>query len=182
MQSEHLLVDVLDEQGQSCWEGKIGQVVVTDSHNFAMPLIRYALRDWAEVGPSCSCGRGPRPPRAAVGRTRNMAVSPEGKPFLPVLETQRILEVLPHLRQYQFEQTAIDAITVTLVCAPAPTVEQLLRLQTGARTGAGSCLSMGMAVPGNPRHSAWRRWKFEEFVSLIAEPGWAPRPSRCLNQ
>ena len=57
VQSEHVLLEVLDEQGQPCREGEIGQVVVTDLHNFAMPLIRYALRDWAEVGAPCSCGR-----------------------------------------------------------------------------------------------------------------------------
>jgi phenylacetate-CoA ligase len=181
VQSEHLLVDVLDEQGQPCREGKIGQVVVTDLHNFAMPLIRYALRDWAEVGPSCSCGRGLPTLRRVVGRTRNMAVSPEGKLFWPVLETQRMLEVLPHLRQYQFEQTAIDAITVTLVCAPAPTVEQLLRLQTVLEQALGHAYRWRWRFQENPIPLGVGG-KFEEFVSLIAEPGWAPRPSRCLNQ
>ena len=162
VQSEHLLVEVLDEQGQPCREGEIGQVVVTDLHNFAMPLIRYALRDWAEVGPPCSCGRGLTTLRRVVGRTRNMAVSPAGKHFWPVLETQRMLEVLPHLRQYQFEQTAIDAITVTLACTPAPTVEKLLRLQTVLEQALGhayrSCLSMDMAIPGNT-HSVWCQWE-----------------------
>lgn len=130
VQSEHVQVEVLDEQGQPCREGEIGQVVVTDLHNFAMPLIRYALRDWAEVGPACSCGRGLPTLRRVVGRTRNMAMSPDGKPFWPVLETRRLLEAIPHLRQYQFEQTAINAITARLVCAAAPSPEELQRLQT----------------------------------------------------
>ena len=119
--------------------------------------------------------------RRVVGQTRNMAVSPEGKLFWPVLETQRMLEVLPHLRQYQFEQTAIDAITVTLVCAPAPTVEQLLRLQTVLEQALGHAYRWGWRFQETPIPLGVGG-KFEEFVSLIAEPGWAPRPSRCLNQ
>ena len=181
VQSEHLLVDVLDEQGQPCREGKIGQVVVTDLHNFAMPLIRYALRDWAEVGPSCSCGRGLPTLRRVVGRTRNMAVSPEGKLFWPVLETQRMLEVLPHLRQSQFVQTAIYTIKNTMMCESAPIVEQLLRLQTVLEQALGHAYRWRWRFQENPIPLGVGG-KFEEFVSLIAEPGWAPRPSRCLNQ
>ena len=97
MQSEHLRVEVLDEQGQPCREGENGQVVITDLHNFAMPLIRYALHDWAEVGPTCPCGRGLPTLRRVVGRIRNMAISPEGKSYRPVLETRRMLEAIPQL-------------------------------------------------------------------------------------
>lgn len=175
VQSEHLLVEVLDEQGQPCREGEIGQVVVTDLHNFAMPLIRYALRDWAEVGPPCSCGRGLTTLRRVVGRTRNMAVSPAGKHFWPVLETQRMLEVLPHLRQYQFEQTAIDAITVTLACTPAPTVEKLLRLQTVLEQALGHAYRWTWQLQETPIPSG-ASGKFEEFVSRIAEPGVGASP------
>lgn len=78
VQSEHLLVEVLNEQWQPCREGEIGQVVVTDLHNFAMPLIRYALSDWAEVGPTCPCGRGLPTLSRVMGRTRNMALTPLG--------------------------------------------------------------------------------------------------------
>ncbi len=170
VQSEHVLLEVLDEQGHPCREGEIGQVVVTDLHNFAMPLIRYALRDWAEVGPRCPCGRGLPTLRRVVGRTRNMAVSPQGKAFWPVLETRRMLEAIPHLRQYQFEQTAIDAITVTLVCTPAPTVEQLLRLQTVLEQALGHAYRWTWRFQEIPIPSG-ASGKFEEFVSLIAEPG-----------
>lgn len=168
VQSEHLLVEVLNEQGQHCREGEVGQVVVTDLHNFAMPLIRYALCDWAEVGPSCPCGRGLPTLRRVLGRTRNMAMSPGGRPFWPVLEARRLLEVIPHLRQYQFVQTTVDAISVTLVCTPAPTAEQLLGLQTVLEQALGHAYRWTwqfQEVPISPTASG----KFEEFVSLIAQ-------------
>lgn len=170
VQSEHLLVEVLDDQGQPCREGEIGQVVVTDLHNFAMPLIRYALRDWAEVGPPCSCGRGLPTLRRVVGRTRNMATSPKGKPFRPVLETKRMLQAMPQLRQYQFEQTAVDAITVRLVCVPAPSTEQLQRLQTTLEQMLGHAYRWTWQVGDTPLPLS-ASGKFEEFISSIPEPG-----------
>jgi phenylacetate-CoA ligase len=145
-------------------------VVVTDLHNFAMPLIRYALRDWAEVGPSCSCGRGLPTLRRVVGRTRNMATSPEGKPFWPVLETQRMLEAMPQLRQYQFEQTAVDAITARLVCVPAPSTDQVQRLHAALEQMLGHAYRWTWQVGDTPLPLS-ASGKFEEFISSILEPG-----------
>lgn len=170
VQSEHLLVEVLNDVGQPCREGEIGQVVVTDLHNFAMPLIRYALRDWAEVGPPCSCGRGLPTLRRVVGRTRNMATSPGGKPFWPVLETKRMLEALPNLRQYQFEQTAVDAITARLVCVPAPSQEQLRQFQAALEQMLGHAYRWTWQVGDTPLPLS-ASGKFEEFISSIQTAG-----------
>lgn len=169
-QSEHVLIEVLDEQGQPCREGEIGQVVVTDLHNFAMPLIRYALRDWAEVGPPCSCGRGLPTLRRVVGRTRNMATSPDGNHFRPVLETQRMLEAMPQLRQYQFEQTAVDAITARLVCVPAPSPEQLQKLQATLQKMLGHAYRWTWQIGDTPLPLS-AGGKFEEFISSIQDTG-----------
>jgi len=166
LQSEHLLVEMLNERGQPCQEGEIGQVVVTDLHNFAMPLIRYALRDWAEVGPSCPCGRGLPTLRRVVGRTRNMAVSPQGRLFWPELATRRMLDTMPQLRQYQFEQTAIDAITARLVCAPAPSPKQLQQLQAALEQMLGHAYRWTWQVSDAPLPLSVGG-KFEEFISSI---------------
>ena len=58
VQSENVLVEILRDDGAPCAAGEIGRVVVTTLHNFAMPLIRYELRDYAEAGGPCPCGRG----------------------------------------------------------------------------------------------------------------------------
>lgn len=167
-QSDHLLVEVLDAQGQPCREGEIGQVVVTDLHNFAMPLIRYALRDWAEVGPVCPCGRGLPTLCAVKGRTRNMALSPDGKPFWPVLESRRFVDAIPNLRQYQFVQTACDAITATLVCQPAPDDNQLKALQAALEQALGHVYRWTWQIQGTELPLT-ASGKFEEFVSPLGE-------------
>jgi len=82
--SENLRVEVLNSEGMPCTPGETGRVVVTTLHNFAMPLIRYAIGDFAEVGAACECRRGlPRLTRI-MGRQRNLIRTPDGRRFWPV--------------------------------------------------------------------------------------------------
>ncbi|MGH7125970.1 MAG: phenylacetate--CoA ligase family protein, partial [Stellaceae bacterium] len=53
VQMEAALVEILDAKGNPCAPGEVGEVVVTPLHNYATPLIRYALGDYAEVGAPC---------------------------------------------------------------------------------------------------------------------------------
>jgi phenylacetate-CoA ligase len=170
LQSENLLVEVLDEQGKPCREGVVGQVVVTDLHNFAMPLIRYALRDWAEVGPVCACGRGLPTLRRVMGRTRNMAFSPDGKQFWPVIGLNRFRQVIPGLRQYQVAQTAYDAMTMRLVSQLVPSAQQLQTLQAVLDEALGYSYRWTWQIQESelPLTSSG---KFEEFICEISDSG-----------
>lgn len=168
LQSENLLVEVLNARGDACQEGEVGQVVVTDLHNFAMPLIRYALRDWAESGPTCPCGRGLPTLRSVKGRNRNMAFSPGGQQFWPVLGLHRFRQVIPDLRQYQLLQTAHDAITVNLVCRPSPSLQQLQRLQGLLEEAMGYAYRWTWKIQ-ETELPLTASGKFEEFISLVAE-------------
>ena len=44
------VVEVLRADGSACAPGETGRVVVTNLHNFAMPMIRYELGDQAAFG------------------------------------------------------------------------------------------------------------------------------------
>jgi hypothetical protein len=81
-----------------------------------------------------------------------------------------MLEAIPHLRQYQFEQTAVDAITVRLVCVPAPSTDQLQRLQTTLEQMLGHAYRWTWQV-GDASLPLSASGKFEEFISSILEPG-----------
>jgi len=61
--------------------GQVGRVVVTDLHNFATPLIRYDLGDYAEMADTCPCGRGLPALKRIMGRRRNMVRLPDGRSF-----------------------------------------------------------------------------------------------------
>ena len=46
-------------------------MAITSLHNRVMPLIRYEVGDFAEVGPPCPCGRGLPVIARIMGRVRN---------------------------------------------------------------------------------------------------------------
>jgi len=92
-------------------------VVLTTLHNFVMPLIRYRLRDFAEVGPPCACGRGLPVLKRVVGRQRNMLTLPDGRRHWPSFPVSSWNRATPAVRQFQIVQHDLNRIEVRLVCA-----------------------------------------------------------------
>lgn len=117
VQSEGALVEIVDEEGRQCGPGQIGRVVVTTMHNFAMPLLRYELGDYVEVGEPCTCGRGLPVLKRILGRKRNMFTLPDGRQRWPAFEldpTRAFVASLP-VRQYQVIQRNPEQIEILVV-------------------------------------------------------------------
>jgi len=115
IQAEGALVEVLDEDGAPCGPGEIGQVVVTPLHNFAMPLLRYAIGDDAEVaGGPCACGRTLPTLARIVGRTRDRLRLPDGDWRFAHNPSEAFASVKA-IRRYQIAQTARDRLDVRLL-------------------------------------------------------------------
>src|SRR5262249_57510260 len=119
VQSENLLLEVLDERGRPCGPGETGRVVVTTLHNFAMPLIRYAIGDYATVGPPCPCGRGLPVLTRIMGRARNMLTLPDGKQIWPYFAGENLSGLAP-TRQYQLVQTSRTPLPLHTAAHPSP--------------------------------------------------------------
>lgn len=114
IQSEGMLVEVLGEDNRPCQPGETGRVVVTDLHNFAMPLIRYDLQDYATVGEPCPCGRGLPVLTRINGRARNLVQLPDGRSYWPLIGFHKWMDIAP-IEQIQIKQKSLENITVTLV-------------------------------------------------------------------
>ncbi|HEX8770842.1 MAG TPA: AMP-binding protein [Acidimicrobiales bacterium] len=168
VQSEAVYVEVLDDDGRRCQTGEVGRVVVSALHNFAMPLLRYELGDYAEVGGPCPCGRGLPVLTRVLGRQRNMLLSPDGTKTWPTFPAQSWARIGP-IRQLQLAQLSLDHIEARIV-GPRPLTDDEMAEFTAVmhlrfahpfrvsfdyrdqidRTGAG---------------------KFEDFVSLVGGGG-----------
>ena len=111
--AEGVKLEILDDADQPCPPGQIGRVVVTPLHNFAMPLLRYELGDYAEFGPPCPCGRGLPTLRAIRGRLRHGLHMPDGTRRAPYFGISFFR--IAAIRQYQAAQTAPDTIELRLV-------------------------------------------------------------------
>jgi len=168
VQSESVLVEVLDDEGRACPPGDVGRVVVTDLHNFATPLIRYDIGDFAEVGGPCPCGRGLPMLTRIVGRVRNLLETADGKRYYPFLGQSQFLDIAP-IVQHQFVQTAFDLVEARIVMREAPSKEQVeaLRAHVERRMPPGVRVKV-IRVDSIPRGAGG---KYEDFVSEVAVPG-----------
>lgn len=166
VQSENLLVEILDSEGAPCAPGAVGRVVVTTLHGFAMPLLRYELRDYAEVAHPCPCGRGLPTLRRIQGRVRNMAVTPAGEVRWPLVGYAEYREVAP-VRQYQIAQLARDQIEFRLVTERPLTAREEASLAAILRKNLGDFPRIAFRYFRDLPLGA--NGKFEEFVSLVSE-------------
>ena len=135
-----MLVEVLNEQGIPCRPGKIGRLVITDLHNFAAPLVRYAMGDYAEAGGACSCGRGLPVVKRVLGRARNVLMRPGGGHMWPIISKTMI--GIPGLRQAQLVQRRLDEVTVRMVVAAPLTAAE----EEGTRQAFDDALNNVFAV------------------------------------
>ena len=166
-QSEGVLVEVLNDAGAPCATGEVGRVVVTALHNFATPLIRYDVGDFAEAGAPCACGRGLPVLRRIVGRVRNLLVTSSGKRYWPSFGMRK-LTAIPKILQYQFVQKQIDLLEAHVVAsAPLTPAEE----ETLTRHVL-SCVPPGFRIRIEYRDAIARGagGKYEEFVSEVAAP------------
>lgn len=169
VQSENVLLEVLDDAGRPCAPGEVGRVVVTPLHNFAMPLVRYDIGDYAEAGEPCDCGRGLPVLRRILGRVRNMLTTADGRRYWPVFGTRALMDAAP-LAQYQFVQKTHDLVEVRVVANPPLTAAQeavfcarvLSMLPPGMSLRVVHCESIARGASG----------KYEEFLSELSA---APR-------
>jgi len=132
IQSEGVLLEILDDDGNPCRPGETGRVIVSVLHNFATPLLRYAVGDHAEVGEPCDCGRGLSVIKRILGRTRNMATLPDGSKIWPSLRMGGFEKIIP-ISQFQLVQRSLEHIEVRLVTDVEVTPDQELALEGHVR-------------------------------------------------
>ncbi len=114
LQSERVLVEILDDDNRPCAPGEEGRVVATGLINFATPLIRYELGDRAIAGGPCPSGIGLGVIERIVGRERLPIILPSGDRVFPVLDAEPLL-LKGGVRQYQLIQTSAEEIDIKLV-------------------------------------------------------------------
>lgn len=167
VQSESLLVEILNDADAPCGPGEAGRVVLTDLHNYAMPLIRYELGDYAVAGAPCPCGRGLPVIERVLGRQRNMLTLPSGDVLWPNLPPKP-LTAIASLRQFQIVQTSLDEIEVKVVAAGALSAEEEERFRAYLVENFRHPFAIRFIhVDEIPRSPSG---KFEGFISLVGRP------------
>lgn len=114
--SDRVLVEIVDERGEPCAPGSQGKILVTDLDNYGMPLIRYDIGDSASwAAPGSGLGRLPYPILENVeGRSLDIVSSPSGArvggTFWTILLRQR-----PGFANFQVIQEKPDGVQIRYV-------------------------------------------------------------------
>ncbi len=109
IQSETCLVELLNPDMRPCKPGELGEIVVTALYNFAMPLLRYATGDFAELAypgetdGRCACGRTLPALKRVFGRARNFFHAPDTTLQQPDVDSRILFEQL-RTRSWQLRQ------------------------------------------------------------------------------
>ncbi|MDP1708742.1 MAG: phenylacetate--CoA ligase family protein [Gammaproteobacteria bacterium] len=173
IQSETVLVEILNAEDKPCQPGEIGRVVLTALHNSAMPLIRYEIMDYAEAGARCPCGRGLPVITRILGRQRNLITLPDGRQHCPDTGYKTWFGLAP-IQQFQIIQHSLQQIEVKLVMPRPLTQDEQDKMTAILHTSLGHPFDIMFSYHDDiPRSTGG---KFEEFMSKVSLPHGAAHP------
>jgi phenylacetate-CoA ligase len=146
-------------------EGEEGEVVGTDLHSYAMPMIRYRLGDIATKGRSpCPCGQPFSTIRSIRGRTIDCFTLPDGRVMHPY---ELGMTSYPWIGEFKVTQERLDRIVMRIVPRSGQDAQEiaLLKRSVATRVGPGVDVEVEMvtAIPVEPSG------KFSPFRSLLRE-------------
>jgi phenylacetate-CoA ligase len=160
------VVEILRDDGSPAAPGEIGRVIVTPLYGYAMPLIRYELGDFAEVGsvdPNCE-RRLPRL-RRIMGRYRNLFRFRDGTRVWPVATLFRLPDFMA-LKQFQVLQTDFDQIEIKYVPDGTPGPVDLAALTQQVRAVLNQQVDVTVRAVDKIERTA--TGKYEDCISLVA--------------
>ncbi|MEP0519954.1 MAG: hypothetical protein ABJO09_01280 [Hyphomicrobiales bacterium] len=162
---EVCLVELLDEQDCAVEPGQTGRIVVTPFYNFAMPLIRYDIGDYATLtAEPCKCRRSSRAFSSIAGRERNLFKFIDGSSTWPSIRVEEFQAIVP-FQQWQITQRKLDHLEVSLVLADRGIPINYEAFQKALCHSLNAQFSVSInEVTEIPRETSG---KYEEFRSLI---------------
>ena len=148
-------------------EGEEGEVVGTDLHSYAMPIIRYRLGDLVIKGRSaCSCGQPFSTIRSLKGRIIDYFHLPDGRVMHPY---ELGMKNYPWIREFQITQERVDRIVMRIVSRGGQVGRDIASLKHAVATKMGPGVEVLVEeVATIPVESSG---KFRPFRSLLSSSG-----------
>lgn len=98
--------------------GEVGEILVTDLIEEAMPFIRYKIGDMgAPTEGSCACGRGLPRMQMVAGRVTDFIHTPDGRWLSGVAINTYLISQIPEISQAQILQERCDHLRFRLVAS-----------------------------------------------------------------
>lgn len=113
--AENLIVEFIRDE-ESVASGELGEIVITDLTNYAMPFIRYKIGD---VGRSsdeiCPCGRGLPLIKSVEGRISDLIITPNRRTLTGSFFVE-LLSKFEFIKQFQVLQETESELNLSVIC------------------------------------------------------------------
>jgi len=141
--SDNVLVEVVDKSGAPLPPGTEGRIVITDLHNPATPFIRYEIGDIGIVAPDepCPCGRPFPLLKSVEGRTQDVVYTPEGI-VSGLYVTWAMWQFDSWIEGYQVVQRTKDRVDIRLLTTAPLTPERLAPVTALLRKELGNTIQI----------------------------------------
>lgn len=131
LSAEHIVVELIDEEGQPVAAGEKGEIVVTHMATMDFPFIRYRTGDMAVMDDkTCACGRGLPALREVFGRSTDFVRTRSGNTMHALALIYEVRDKAG-VRAFKFVQAEDLSLELLLVAAPELTQE----VETSIRAG-----------------------------------------------
>ncbi|MBK7579794.1 MAG: phenylacetate--CoA ligase family protein [Myxococcales bacterium] len=135
--SDFNFVEIVRPDGSLAEPGEVGEVVLTNLYQRAMPIIRYRVGDLAALSPEpCACGRSLPLLRQLRGRKLDFLVTPAGELHDP-FRVMAVMEQVQNVRWFRVIQTALERVEVRVGwetdASPATRGAVTTQIQAGLR-------------------------------------------------
>jgi len=121
---ENLIVEIIVRDGareRHAEPGEVGEVAITDLHNYGAPFIRYLTGDLAAAAATrrCACGRQLAKLQTIEGRATDTLHDGQGRPVSGMFFNVLFTELSDKVRQFQVVQRRDRAIDLKIVPSPS---------------------------------------------------------------
>lgn len=161
---DQLHIEIVKD-GRPCAPGEVGEVLLTDLHNYGMPLIRYRVGDLAAwKGRPCSCGRGLPLLQEVQGRVLDVIRTPDGRSISGAL-FPHLLKDFAGVGRYQVIQEKADELRVRIRLERPLAPEESERIQRALLQVVGPTLRLVWEIGEDVVIE--RRGKFRPVINQV---------------
>lgn len=164
--SETILVEILDENNKVLPYGEEGKIVITSLYNKAHPIIRYELGDIGVLDEKST----PKYPilKTLLGRTSDLITLPSGKKAAGLTFyyiTKTVIEDEAHVKEFVITQLEQDLFKITYVSSETLTELQKKDIYKAVETYLESGLRLEFEKVTELKRS--KSGKLKQFTSLV---------------
>ena len=145
--TEHVIIEVVDENGRPCETGETGEIVVTKLDNYAFPFIRYRIGDiGAMSGRTCPCGLNLPMLEKVEGRVFDIIVGTNGNHLSGTYWTILLREYVEGISGFQVIQEEYGSLRLRLIVYDRFDEGEKMKLLDGIKEKCGEDMTVDIEI------------------------------------